>query len=57
MGRQRPLVVIQEKEEEDIIKQPMDDNSWEYVIIPKDQEPKLPQNEPSQITKVRPYPD
>jgi hypothetical protein len=35
----------------------MDDTRWEYVIIPKNQEPKLPQNEPSQITKVPPYPD
>jgi hypothetical protein len=35
----------------------MDDTRWEDVIIPKNQEPKLPQNEPSQITKAPPYPD
>jgi hypothetical protein len=35
----------------------MDDTRWEDVIIPKNQEPKIPQNEPSQITKVPPYPD
>jgi hypothetical protein len=35
----------------------MDDTRWEDVIIPKNQESKLPQNEPSQITKVPPYPD
>jgi hypothetical protein len=35
----------------------MDDTKWEDVIIPKDQEPKLPQNEPSQITKAPPYPE
>jgi hypothetical protein len=30
---------------------------WEDVIIPKVQEPKIPQNEPSQVTKAPPYPD
>jgi hypothetical protein len=35
----------------------MDDTRWEDVIIPKNEEPKLPQNEPSQIMKVPPYPD
>jgi hypothetical protein len=55
--RQRPSVVIQEEEEEETTKQPMDDTRWEDVIIPKNQDPKLPQNEPSQITKVPPYPD
>ena len=45
MDRQRPLVVIQEEEEEEeTTKQPTDDTRWEDVIIPKDQEPKLPQN-------------
>jgi hypothetical protein len=34
----------------------MDDTRWEDVVIPKDQEPKLPQNEYSQITKAPPYP-
>jgi hypothetical protein len=34
----------------------MDDTKWENIIIPKDQEPKLPQNESSQITKAPPYP-
>jgi hypothetical protein len=57
LERQRPLVVIQEEEEEETIKQPTDDTRWEIVIIPKNQEPKLPQNEPSQIMKVPPYPD
>jgi hypothetical protein len=52
---QRPSVVIQEEEEE-TPKQPTDDTRWEDVIIPKDQEPKIPQNEPSQITKAPPYP-
>ena len=33
----------------------MDETRSEYVIIPKDQEPKLPQNEPSQITKAPSY--
>jgi hypothetical protein len=33
----------------------MDDTRWEDVIIPKDQEPNLPQNEPSQIMKAPPY--
>jgi hypothetical protein len=33
----------------------MDDTRWEDVIIPKDQEPKLPQNELSQIMKAPPY--
>jgi hypothetical protein len=56
LERQRPSVVIQEEEEE-TTKQPTDDTRWEYVIIPKNQEPKLPQNEPSQITKVPPYPN
>ena len=44
---QRPLVVIQEEEEEETTKQPTDDTRWEDVIIPKNQEPKIPQNEPS----------
>jgi hypothetical protein len=57
LDRQRPSVVIQEEEEEETNKQTMDDTRWEYVIIPKDQEPKLPQNEPSQITKAPPYPE
>jgi hypothetical protein len=57
LDRQRPSVVIQEEEEEETTKQPMDDNRWKDVIIPKEQEPKLPQNEPSQITKAPPYPD
>ena len=35
----------------------MDDTRWEDFIIPKNQEPKLPQNEPSQIMKVPPYLD
>jgi hypothetical protein len=35
----------------------MNDTRWEDVIIPKDQEPKLPQNEPSQTTKAPPYPE
>jgi hypothetical protein len=56
LDKQRPLVVIQEEEEE-TTKQPTDDNRWKYVIIPKKQEPKIPQNEPSHITKVPPYPD
>jgi hypothetical protein len=47
LDRQRPSVVIQEKEEEETIKQPTDDIRWEDVIIPKDQEPKLPQDKPS----------
>ena len=34
----------------------MDDTRWEDVVIPKNQEPKIPQNEPLQITKVPPYP-
>jgi hypothetical protein len=50
-------VVIQEEEEEETTKQPTDDTRWEDVIIPKNQEPKLPQNEPLQIMKVPPYPD
>jgi hypothetical protein len=58
MDRQRPSVVIQEEEEEEeTTKQPMDETRWEDVIIPKDKEPKLPQNEPSQITKASPYPN
>jgi hypothetical protein len=40
-----------------VTKQPTDDTRWEYVIIPKNQEVGLPQNEPSQITKVPPYSD
>jgi hypothetical protein len=56
MERQRPSVIIQEEEEE-TTKQPTDDTRWEDVIISKNQEPKLPQNEPSQIMKVPPYPD
>ena len=35
----------------------MDDTRWEDVIIPKNQEPKLPQDETSQIMKVPPYTD
>ena len=35
----------------------MDDTRWEDIIILKNQEPKLSQNEPSQIMKVPPYPD
>jgi hypothetical protein len=35
----------------------MDDTRWEDIIIPKDQEPKLTQSEPSQITKAPPYPN
>jgi hypothetical protein len=57
IDRQRPSIVIHEEEEEETIKQSMDDTRWEDVIIPKNQEPKLPQNEPSQIMKVPPYPD
>jgi hypothetical protein len=57
MERQRPSVVIQEEEEEETTKQPMDDTRWEDVIIQKNQEPKIPQNEPSQIMKVPPYLD
>ena len=57
MDRQRPSIVIQEEEEEETTKKPMDDTRWEDFIIPKDQEPKLPQNEPSQITKAPPYPN
>jgi hypothetical protein len=45
MDRQRPSVVIQEEEEEEeTTKQPMDDTRWEDFIIPKNQEPKIPQN-------------
>ena len=47
MDRQRPLVVIQEEEEDKTFEQPTDDTKWEDVIIPKHQEPKLPQNESS----------
>jgi hypothetical protein len=54
---QRPSVVIWEEEEEETPKQPMDDTRWEDVFIPKDQELKLPQNEPSQIRKTPPYPE
>ena len=35
----------------------MDDTIWEDVIISKNQEPKLPQNELSEIMKVPLYPD
>ena len=60
--RQRPLVVIQDKEEEETPtqeetpKQTMKENRWKYVSIPTNQEPNLPQNEPSQIMKAPPYP-
>jgi hypothetical protein len=57
LDRQRPSVVIQEEEDEETPKQLMDDTRWEDVIIPKDQEPKLPQNEPSQIMKAPTYPE
>ena len=57
LDRHRPSIVIQEEEEEETPKQPMDDTRWEDVIIPKDQEPKLPQNEPSQIKKAPAYPE
>jgi hypothetical protein len=57
LDRQRPSVVIQEEEEEETTQQPTYDTRWEDAIIPKSQEPKLPQNEPSQITKVPPYLD
>jgi hypothetical protein len=57
LDRHRPSVVIQEEEEEQTTQQPTDDTRWEDVIILKNQESKLPQNEPSQITKVPPYPD
>jgi hypothetical protein len=57
LDRQRPSVVIQGEEEEETTKQPTYDTRWEYVIIPKNQEPKISQNEPSQITKVPPYLD
>jgi hypothetical protein len=57
LDKKRPSVVTQEEEEEETPKQPMDDTRWEDVIIPKDQEPKLPQNEPSQITRAPPYPE
>jgi hypothetical protein len=56
LDRQRPSVVIQEEEEEETTKQPTYDTRWEDVVIPKNQEPKLPQNEPSQITKAPAYP-
>jgi hypothetical protein len=46
LDRKRPSVVIHEEEEEEITKQPMDDTRWEDVIILKNQEPKIPQNEP-----------
>jgi hypothetical protein len=55
LDRQRPSVIISEEEEEETPKKPTDDTRWEDVIIPKDQEPKLPQNEPSQITKAPLY--
>jgi hypothetical protein len=57
MDRKRLSVVIQEDEEEETTKQPTDDTRWEDVIIPKDQEPKIPQNEPSQSKKAPPYLD
>jgi hypothetical protein len=56
LDRQRPSIVILKEEEEETTQQPMDDTRWEDVIIPNNQEPKLPQNEPLQITKVPPYP-
>jgi hypothetical protein len=43
LDRKRPSVVIQEEEEEETTQQPTDDTRWEDVIIPKNQEPKLPQ--------------
>jgi hypothetical protein len=57
LDRERPSIVIQEEEEEETTKQPIDDTRWEDVIILKNQEPKIPRNEPLQITKVPPYPD
>jgi hypothetical protein len=57
LDRKRPSMVIHEEEEEETTKQPTDDTRWEDVIISKNQEPKLPQNETSQIMKVPPYPD
>jgi hypothetical protein len=57
LDRQIPSVVIKEEEEEETTKKSMDDTRWEYFIIPKDQEPKVPQNEPSKIMKAPPYPD
>jgi hypothetical protein len=58
LDRKRPSVVIQEEEEEEeTTKQSTDNTRWEAVIILKNQESKLPQNEPSQITKVPPYLD
>ena len=56
LERKRPSIVIQEEEEEETTQQPMDDTRWEDVIIPRNQEPKLPQNEPSQVTQAHPYP-
>jgi hypothetical protein len=56
MDKQRPSVVIQEEKEEEIPKQTMDDTRWEYFIILKKKEPKIPQKEPSQIMKAPPYP-
>jgi hypothetical protein len=56
LDRQRHSVVIWEEEEDETPEKPMDETKWEDVIIPKDQEPKLPQNESSQITKSPPYP-
>jgi hypothetical protein len=35
----------------------MNETGWEDIIIPKNQEPKISQNEPSQITKPPPYPE
>jgi hypothetical protein len=44
IDRKKPSIVIQEEEEEEeeTIKQPTYDTRWEYVIIPKNQEPKIP---------------
>ena len=35
----------------------MNETGWEDIIIPKNQEPKISKNEPSQITKAPPYPE
>jgi hypothetical protein len=56
MDMQRPSIVIQEEEYDETPKQSMDDTRWEDAIVPNDQEPKLPQNELSQITKTPPNP-
>jgi hypothetical protein len=50
LDRQRPSIVIWEEEEDETPDQPTDDTKWEDVIIPKDQEHKLPQSKSSQIT-------